>query len=159
MRVVGSHGDTDCGSDNENREGERDDGYMSGAESDSGLVDTRQSINLVMKNLQVDNQSLKAKLKATLAGKASRSAESRGYQVIFFCNFEDTKESDNTYSPFGQGVFFLVQGCLFAMKNIVVFVFQLVSDGTYVLLANVFFAEFSFFHRKVVLAQTMRTIC
>lgn len=84
MRVGGSHGDTDCGSDNENREGERDDGYMSGAESDSGLVDARQSINLVMKNLQVDNETLKAKLKLTLAGKTSAAGESRGYQVIFY---------------------------------------------------------------------------
>lgn len=50
MRVHCSQGDTDCGSDGEREE--RDDGYMSGAESDSGLVDTRQSMNLVVRNLQ-----------------------------------------------------------------------------------------------------------
>ena len=44
-------GDTDCGSDGEDERG--DAGYMSGAESDSGLVDARQSMNLVVRNLQV----------------------------------------------------------------------------------------------------------
>lgn len=44
-------GDTDCGSDGEDERG--DTGYMSGAESDSGLVDARQSMNLVVRNLQV----------------------------------------------------------------------------------------------------------
>lgn len=88
-RAVGSPGDTDCESenDNENRgedeeEVQCEDGYMSGAESDSGLVDARQSINLVMKNLQVDNQTLKAKLKATLANKTlSPERERIGHQV------------------------------------------------------------------------------
>lgn len=54
--------DTDCASAVDDGVGDaqngcdmeqRDDGYLSGAESDSGLVDTRQSINLVVKNLQV----------------------------------------------------------------------------------------------------------
>lgn len=60
-RVTPSHGDTDCGSDGdvgqeqeqEQEEGEAGGGYLSGAESDSGLVDTRQSMNLVVRNLQV----------------------------------------------------------------------------------------------------------
>lgn len=50
-RATCSHGDTDCGSDGE--ADEADGGYLSGAESDSGLVDARQSINLVVRNLQV----------------------------------------------------------------------------------------------------------
>lgn len=58
-RAMRSHGDTDCGSDGEadRAEGEEEEegGYMSGAESDSGLVDTRQSMNLVVRNLQVMN--------------------------------------------------------------------------------------------------------
>lgn len=49
-----SREDTDCGSAGEEEEEEEEDrGYLSGAESDSGLVDTRQSMNLVMRNLQV----------------------------------------------------------------------------------------------------------
>ncbi|CAM9950780.1 unnamed protein product, partial [Hapterophycus canaliculatus] len=79
-RVACSHGDTDCGSDGEpdldateaGRDG--DGGYMSGAESDSGLVDTRQSMNLVVRNLQVDNAALKTRLKSTLASKKKKEA-------------------------------------------------------------------------------------
>lgn len=53
-----SHGDTDCGSDgdvgqDEGGDADAEGGYLSGAESDSGLVDTRQSMNLVVRNLQV----------------------------------------------------------------------------------------------------------
>lgn len=44
-----SRDDSDCGS----TRADEDSGYLSGAESDSGLVDARQSINLVVKNLQV----------------------------------------------------------------------------------------------------------
>lgn len=54
-RVARSHGDTDCGSDGgEQDQDQEDGGYLSGAESDSGLVDTRQSMNLVVRNLQVN---------------------------------------------------------------------------------------------------------
>lgn len=54
-----SHGDTDCGSDGEaDRAGGEEGGYMSGAESDSGLVDTRQSMNLVVRNLQVKKDAV-----------------------------------------------------------------------------------------------------
>lgn len=61
-RVMPSHGDTDCGSDGDveaqrRGEGEGEGGYLSGAESDSGLVDTRQSMNLVVRNLQVGGRT------------------------------------------------------------------------------------------------------
>ncbi|CAM9282967.1 unnamed protein product, partial [Laminaria digitata] len=72
-------GDTDCDSDGEGERG--DGGYMSGAESDSGLVDARQSMNLVVRNLQGDNESLKKKLKATIAAKRTKDT-SRGHQPI-----------------------------------------------------------------------------
>ncbi|CAN0067936.1 unnamed protein product [Pylaiella littoralis] len=79
-RVVPSHGDTDCGSDAGDADGEGG-GYLSGAESDSGLVDTRQSMNLVVRNLQVDNAALKTKLQVTLANKQKKDAE-RGHQPV-----------------------------------------------------------------------------
>ncbi|CAM9754180.1 unnamed protein product [Ectocarpus sp. 12 AP-2014] len=84
-RAMRSHGDTDCGSDGEvdraGGEEEEEGGYMSGAESDSGLVDTRQSMNLVVRNLQVDNAALKTKLKATLSSKKKKDAV-LGHQPI-----------------------------------------------------------------------------
>ncbi|CAM9859795.1 unnamed protein product [Ascophyllum nodosum] len=65
--------DTDCASTaDDDHERQQDDGYLSGAESDSGLVDTRQSMNLVVKNLQVDNEILKSRLKAILASKTKQ---------------------------------------------------------------------------------------
>eukprot|EP00752_Nemacystus_decipiens_P010965 g9745.t2 len=103
-RVMPSHGDTDCGSDGDvgrdQEEPNADGGYLSGAESDSGLVDTRQSMNLVVRNLQVDNAALKTKLKTTLADRIKSKKDTRGHQPIsggplehYICLLEDKVSS------------------------------------------------------------------